>query len=204
MKKIFFFCTLAAALCSFTGEQYFHGTIVYSIKYESIDPVFTVERMPAEYGDTMKFSFNSEKGYTERYNGTKLIMKYYTFKDDIGTIDINKSKSSMSFNNNNYNGFKPNETIRSIDVKQTELKILGHSTQLVSVAAETIYNEDGIDYFNKRDYYFSNDLKIPADCFKNKVYDSYNQVFSKTNTLPLKMVFENAAYRVTYIAVEIK
>jgi len=187
-------------MCSFTGTiNYFNGTITYEIKYESNDPVTSTEILAKTNGDTMKLTFKGT-GYLEVYNGTTLLSKGYSFGDDIGTIWVRKSPSSVV--SSDYNGFNPNEALKSIEQKTSTEKILDIGTTLISVTAEPA--NDGEEHFTKRDYYFSDDLFFQDGTFKNCKYNSYDQIYSKTNTLPLKMVFENDAYKVTYTAIKIE
>ena len=159
----------------------------------------SIELLAKQNGDTMKLFFEGSF-YSESYNGSVLVYKSYSFGDDIGSIHIRKNQSSAVMNQ--YNGLKPNETLKTIEQKTSTEKILDIGTTLVSVTAEP--NNDGEEHFTKRDYYFSDDLFFQDGTFKNCKYNSYDQIYSKTNTLPLKMVFENDAYKVTYTAIKIE
>ncbi|MEW6467847.1 MAG: hypothetical protein AB1458_02935 [Bacteroidota bacterium] len=194
MQKIFI-AALVIVLCSFSGAtNYFEGSITYLVSYESKDPLLSDELLAKTNGDTMRLHFSSEK-YIERHNGSLQWYKSYSFADNTGSIANNFAMKP-------YDGTKANEKLKSIEEVKTEsMSILGRTAHLVRVTADPA--DDGNEHFTQRDYYFSNDLFIQPGIFDKCKYDSYDQIYSKTNTLPLKMVFENDAYKVTYTAIKI-
>ena len=201
LKKFFIFASLALVMCSFTGTiNYFEGTITYEIKYESNDPVISTDMLAKQYGDKMIVNFSIEKdNFSEDFNGTKLLLNSYSFLNNHLFV---WGRSISSEIKNYIDCSKSNETLKSIEQKTSTEKILDHTLSLVSITAEP--SNDGEEHFTMRDYYFSYDLFIQEGTFNICKYNSYDQIYSKTNTLPLKMVFENAAYKVTYTAIKIE
>lgn len=203
LRKFFILASLALAMSSFTGTiNYFEGTITYEIKYESTDPTISTEILAKQDGDKVEIKW-SGNGFSEKYNNEHTTFKEYSMERNL--LSISKlNQESLITPTTLVDCSISNETIKEIKNFKNEgtLTILDIPTHLFQVTADPA--NDGEEHFTKRDYYFSDNLNIAEGTFKNCKYNSYDQIYSETNTLPLKMVFENAAYKVTYTAIKIE
>ncbi|MCC7301816.1 MAG: hypothetical protein IT233_04150 [Bacteroidia bacterium] len=193
MKKILFATLVLLALVAFTGAQkQFEGIITYSVKVESVDPVIQTSAFAKLTGTELKIYV---KGASIRAvcNGTS---------GSSGLLVVNagdKKSSSLTLGNDAAALFLKENTLFAVKQNKTE-QILNHSCKVLSCDVKSDYS----DSYVRKDYYLCEDLVMDASPFKGNPSTLSVYKALENGHLPLKMVFEGAAYKVTYTAVSVE
>lgn len=193
MRKVAGIVLIAVALCAFTGKSpFFEGIIVYSIKVEAKDPLLKPDGFSKITGTELKIYV---KGPSIRAacNGTSGSSGLVTTKGNHNKI------SSLTMGNDAAAIFLKESTLFAVKPK-TEETILGKKCKVLSCDVKSDYP----DAYTRKDYYLCETLKMDETPFKGNPSTLSIYKALENGNLPLKMIFEGAAYKVTYVATAIQ
>ncbi len=192
MKQFFGFVLIALALFAFTSKSAtFEGVIVYSVKVESKDPLLGTAPFQKLTGTELKIYV---KGASMRAvcDGT-------SGSSGVVTTSGTKSTTSLTLGKDAAAIFIKEKILFAVKSEKTET-ILNKSCSLLSCDVTS----DHVDSYIKKDYYLCESLKMENAPFKGNVSTLSMYKALENGSLPLKMVFESHAYKVTYTATSIQ
>lgn len=185
LTLLFFTCILT--LINATAQN-FEGKIVYQNRYKSKIPNLTDEQFTSMMGANQEFIIK-DGNYKSTLNGTLVLWQLYINQDNKLYTKMSNVQSILW----NDGAVNPDEVLKS-EINKEVIEILGHMCDELVLTCKT-----GIQKF-----YFSNKLKVDAALYANLKFGNWNEVMSKTNSLPLKMTIETPQFTLESIAVEIK
>ena len=183
---------LATLLLSFTGKDTpFQGIITYSVKVESIDPLIKTASFEKITGTELKIYV---KGASIRAvcNGTSKASSVIVQKNHaiLTTQKLGNDAAALFLKENTLFAIQPNK----------EEIILNKKCYQLSCDVKSEFP----DTYLKKDYFLCESCIMDKSPFAgNKSALSMYKALEKGN-LPLKMIFEGAAYKVTYVATSIE
>ena len=168
--------------------QTFEGKITYANRYKSKLPNVTDQQFGAMMGSTMEYSIKGGN-YKSVTNGTFFQWQVYINKDN-KLYNKMASSASILYNDGAVNA---DEVIQS-EINKGVFEILGHKCDELILTCKS-----GV-----QKYYFDRKLKVDAKLFENHKFGNWSEVISKSGSIPLKIVIDNAQFTIESVATEIK
>jgi hypothetical protein len=168
--------------------QTFEGTITYQNTYSSKMLNLPTEQFTAMMGTTQRYSLK-EGDYKSVTNGTLFEWQLYINKD-------NKLYSKMAnaptllYND----GSENKDVVLKAEINKGVVVILGYTCDELILTCKT-----GVQKF-----YFNSKLKVDPKLFENHKLGNWNEVLSRTQSLPLKIILDTTQFYLESLAVEIK
>jgi len=161
---------------------------VYQNKYKSKIPNLNDEQFTTMMGNNQEYTIKGGN-YKSVMNGTLVQWQLYINQDNKLYTKMSNVQSILW----NDGAVNPDEVLKS-EINKNAIEILGHMCDELVLTCKT-----GIQKF-----YFSSKLKVDATLYSNHKFGNWNEVMSKTNSLPLKIIIDNHQFTVESIATEIK
>jgi len=178
---------LLLTISSFAAAQNFEGKVIYKNDYKSKVPDMTSEQFNAMMGTTQEY-FLKGGNYKSILNGKLLQWQLYINKDN--KLYDKMSNSPTIFWNDG--SVYTDEVIKS-EINRGVLNVLGYRCDELVLTCK-----NGVEK-----YYFSSELKVDAKLFEQHKFGNWDAVISRTGSLPLKMIIDNAQFVMEQIAIEI-
>ena len=168
--------------------QNFEGEMILKNSFTSKIPALTNERLEALIGTKQEY-FIKDGDYKSLTNGGMITMQLY-------------DKQS----NRIYNKRPNSDTLYWLDASVNADEVTGYE---IKKNAETVlgYPCDALILTTKTGtttLYYSNKFKLDSLDYKKHQYGNWAFFTAKSGALPLKMIIENAQFRVESVATEIK
>ena len=176
-------------LISFAGlTQNYEGEIIYSNSYKSKTPQLKDEQLNLMLGTVQNYLIK-EGDYKSSTNGSLIQWQLYINKD-------NKLYSKMSNSDIIYwnDGSIQGDEILKAEINKNSTEILGYKCDELILTCKS-----GV-----QKYYYSSKFSIDSKLFMNHKFGNWYDFVSRSNSLPLKIIIENAQFTLTSIATEIK
>lgn len=159
--------------------EYFEGKIIYDHSYEP-------DSLAGYFGSESIFYYRAGN-YKQVFNGEKVRESIYNRKDNLIYSFINEDTVITSCD-------QESEIIEDYKIFEDAAEILGEKCDLLMLST------------NRRlaYYYFSDKYSIDPKSLEYHKYSSLSFVYSKTKSLPLKIINQYPNFRVTMTAVKIE
>jgi len=167
--------------------QDFEGKLVYKNEYKSKTPNATSEQFSSMMGTTQEY-FIKGGNYKSSTNGTFLQWQLYINKDN---KLYNKTANSPIILWND--GATNSDEVVKAEINKEVIEILGHKCDELVLTCNS-----GV-----QKYYFSSKLKVDPKLFEKHKFGNWNEIISRTNSLPLKMIIDSPQFTLECIATEI-
>lgn len=168
--------------------QDFEGKVTYKNTYKSKIANMTDEQFASMMGTSQEYLFK-EGNYKSSTNGTFLQWQLYINKDNKLYNKMSNS-STILWNDGAVNS---DEIINSV-INKNVIVILGHQCDELVLTCKS-----GI-----QKYYFNSKLKVDPKLFENHKFGNWNEVISKSNSIPLKITIDNQQFSIESLATEIQ
>lgn len=167
--------------------QNFEGKLVYKNEYKSKIPNATSEQFSSMMGTTQEY-FIKGGNYKSSTNGTFFQWQLY-----INTENklYNKMANSPTILWND-GAVNPDEVIKA-EINKGVIDILGHNCDELVLTCKT-----GV-----QKYYFSATLKVDPKLYEKHKFGNWNEVISRTKSLPLKMIIDSPQFTLECLVTEI-
>jgi hypothetical protein len=86
------------------------------------------------------------------------------------------------------------DSIISVKLNKNVIKILGYECDELILTCKS----------GNQKYYFNSTLKVDVSLFENHKYGNWYDFLKESNSLPLKMIIDNAQFTMENIATEVK
>jgi hypothetical protein len=185
-KTITFLFATIFAFASF--GQTFEGKIIYKNNYKSKMPNMSDEQFTTMMGSTQEY-FIKNGDYKSVANGSFFQWQLYVNKD-------NKLYSKMSNSETllwNDAATNPDEILKA-EVNKGATEILGYKCDELVLTCKS-----GI-----QKYYFNTKLSVDTKLFTNHKFGNWYDFLSKSNSLPLKSIVDNAQFTLESVATEVE
>ncbi|MCG8319985.1 MAG: hypothetical protein MI921_10820 [Cytophagales bacterium] len=159
--------------------EYFEGKITYDHSYEP-------DSLAGYLGSESIFYYKAGN-YKQVFNGEKVKESTYNRKDNSIYSFIGEDTVITSCD-------QKSEIIKDYDIFEDAAEILGEKCDLL-----VLRTNSRLAY-----YYFSNKYSINPAALENHKYSSLSFVYSKTKSLPLKIINQYSNFKVTMTAVKIE
>ncbi|MEP7372683.1 MAG: hypothetical protein ABI675_04790 [Chitinophagaceae bacterium] len=184
-KTITFFLATVFSINSF--GQTFEGKIVYKSTYKSKTANVTDEQFAEMLGSTQEY-FIKKGDYKTVANGSLVQWQLYVNTD-------NKLYSKMSISDTviwNDGAVNPDEVLNA-EINKNVIEVLGYPCDELVLTCKS----------GLQKYYFNTKLSVDITLFKNHKFGNWYDYLSKSNSLPLKMVIDNAQLSFESVATEV-
>lgn len=173
---------------SIAFAQTFEGLIKYNNNYQIKMTKQDSEQLNTLMGTKQVYVFKGDN-YKSVYNGTFIKMQIYKG-------DENKNYTLTGKNDTLYwEDYSQNKDLAlSYEIKVNQDTILGIVCNVIIIQST----------LSKTYYYYNSQYSINSELFKKHNYGNWYYIISKTNALPLKIIYETEKYILTSIATEIK
>ena len=171
-----------------TYAQNFEGEIIYKNTFRSKIPNLSNEQLGQYIGNTQEYYIKGGD-YKSITNGQALSVQLYNYVDN---RIYNKTRKSDTL----YwiNALVNADTLLSFDLEKKAGAVLGYSCDALVLKTKT----------GTTTMYFSDRFKVDSDKFKKHFFGNWAFYTQKANALPLKIVVENAQFKMESTAIEIK
>lgn len=170
-----------------TYGQDFEGKVVYKNAYKSKIPNATSEQLSSMMGTTQEYLIKGGN-YKSSTNGTFFQWQLYIIKEN---KLYNKMANSPTILWND-GAVNPDEVIKS-EINKEVIDVLGQKCDELILTCKS-----GV-----QKYYFNSTLKVDPKLFEKHKFGNWNEVISRTNSLPLKMIIDSPQFTLECIATEI-
>jgi hypothetical protein len=167
--------------------QTFEGKVTYKNEYTSKIPGMTSDQFSSMMGTVQEY-YIKEGNYKSTTNGTFMQWQLYINRDNKLYNKMSNS-TSLLWNDGSTNA---DEVINS-EINKGVLDVLGHLCDELVLTCKS-----GI-----QKYYFSSKLQIDPQLYEKHRFGNWNEVISRTRSLPLKMVIDNPQFSMECVAIEI-
>ena len=174
-------------------EENFEGVIVYEHKYESSNPKMNLKAIEKAYGTKSEYYYKNGN-FRQSFNGEELKMNLYILNQN--KIYMNTVNDTLYFDLCD----KPNEIVISLENDSIKEKILGYECKILYLKSNKLSGK----YYRNAKYYYNEKIKINPTLSKNQINGSYNLIYEKTKSLPLKIVNDLGSLKITMTAIEIR
>jgi hypothetical protein len=178
---------LLLTTASFVYGQNFEGKLVFKTEYKSKMPNLTSDQFTAMMGTTMDYLLK-DGNYKAISNGTFLQWQLYVNKDN---KLYNKLANSPTILWND--GAENADAVIKAEVNKGVIEILGYKCDELILTCKT-----GVQKF-----YFSSKIKVDPKLFEKHKFGNWNEVLSRTNSMPLKMIVDTPQFILESVATEI-
>lgn len=173
-------------------SNYFEGIITYMIRYESNDPAIRTVDLASANGTLAEFYFKAGN-YLQKSNGRHKYSELFHRSENKFYEQASKGDTIKWIDCS-----KKNEVLIGADLSENSTEIiLDHTCK--SLKMET--NDFSGQKFRTGYYFFSNDLKIDPKWFEKCKYRSANRMYSKTKSIPLKIIYVRNNFKVIMTAI---
>ena len=184
-KTITFLLAILFAIPSF--GQAFEGKIVYQSTYKSKTPNMTDEQFAAMLGSTQEY-FIKNGDYKTVTNGSLVLWQLYVNKDN--KLYTKMSNSETAYWNDG--AVNPDEVLKAA-INKNVAEILGYPCDEVVLTCKS----------GLQKYYFNTKLSVDITLFTNHKFGNWYDYLLKANSLPLKMIIDNAQLSFESLATEV-
>ena len=168
------------ACCKQKVNEDFEGYISYEHKFGSSNKYYN-DSSDRKFLGTHSDYYYKDGNYKWLSYDCYNLMDLHLRKDDMNYFLTSKSDTLYVSNSTN-----PNERILDYKISESKDKILGYSCRILTIRTVSLNEKDSFIW--KRDFYFSDEVKMNPEMFKNRNHNSQNFISSKMNSLPLKIV----------------
>jgi hypothetical protein len=180
---------LLASLFTITSfGQTFEGKIVYKNTYKSKMPNVTDEQFTLMMGSTLEY-FIKNGDYKSLTNGSFFQWQLYVNKDN---KLYNKMANAEALLWND--GAANSDEVLKAEVNKGVTDILGYKCDELILTCKS----------GTQKYYFNTNLSVDTKLFINHKYGNWYVFLSKSNSLPLKSIVDNAQFTLESVATEVK
>lgn len=183
LKIIVFFLTTI----SISYGQDFEGKVVYKNDYKSKIANVTNEQFSSMMGTTQEY-FIKGGNYKSITNGTFAQWQIYINTDNKLYNKISNSPTILW----NDGAVNPDEVVKA-EVNKEVIDILGYNCDELILTCKS-----GV-----QKYYFNSKLKVNPTLFEKHKFGNWNEVISRTNSLPLKMIIDSTQFTLECMVTEI-
>ena len=185
-KTITFSLAILFAITSL--GQTFEGKIVYKNTYKSKMPNVTDEQLTTMIGSTQEY-FIKKGDYKSVANGLLFQWLIYINKD-------NKLYSKMANSDTLLwnDGAANLDEILKTEVNKGVTEVLGYKCDELVLTCKS----------GTQKYYFNTKLSVDTKLFVNHKFGNWYDFLSKSNSLPLKSIVDNAQFTLESVATEVK
>jgi len=178
---------LLLTTASLAFAQDFEGKIMYKNEYKSKIPVVPNDQLSAMMGETQEYAMKGGD-YKSTTNGTLLQWQLYINKDN--KLYSKFSNTATIFWND---GAVSTDEVVKAEINKGVVEILGRKCDELVLTCK-----NGIQKF-----YFSSEPKVNPKWFENHKFANWNEIISKTHSMPLKMIIDVPQFSVESVATEI-
>ena len=185
-KTITFLLVTFFAISSF--GQTFEGKIVYRNSYKSKMPNVTDEQFTAMMGSKQEY-FIKNGDYKSVANGSFFQWQLYINTE-------NKLYSKMANSETllwNDGAVNPDEILKA-EIKEGVAEVLGYKCDELILICKS----------GTQKYYYNTNFSVDTKLFANHKFGNWYEFLSKSNSLPLKSVVDNAQFTLESVATEVK
>jgi hypothetical protein len=186
IKTITFLFAILFASTSF--GQTFEGKIIYKNTYKSKIPNVTDAQFITMMGSTQEY-FIKNGDYKSIANGALFQWQLYVNKDNKLYNKMSNSETLL-WNDGNTN---PDEVLKA-EVNRGVTEVLGYKCDELILTCKS-----GI-----QKYYYNTKFSVDPKLFVNHKFGNWYTFLSKSNSLPLKSIIDNAQFTVESTATEVK
>jgi hypothetical protein len=186
MRTLTIFAVLLTTILTTYGQD-FEGKVVYKNEYKSKIPNATSEQFSSMMGTTQEY-FIKGGNYKSATNGTFFQWQLYINKDN---KLYNKMANSPTILWND-GGVNPDEVIKA-EINKGVIDVLGQKCDELILTCKS-----GV-----QKYYFNSTLRVDPKLFEKHKFGNWNEVISRTNSLPLKMIIDSPQFTLECMATEI-
>jgi len=166
--------------------QNFEGLIVYHNEFKSKTSKIRDSTFKVELGDKQEY-YIKNNNYKSIYNGKYL--KFQLYKGDLNKAFILAGHSD-TIREEDYN--KGNRVLNCVINEDADTVMNVPCNELILITVVGITH-----------YYFNPKYQADSLLFKNHSYSNWNYILSKTNSLPMKIIYENEQFISTSTAIQI-
>lgn len=186
MKTVSFLVATLLTIASF--GQSFEGKIIYKNSYKSKLANVTDEQFTSMLGTTQTYFIRNGE-YKSETNGTFVQWQLYVNKD-------NKLYNKMANSENLlwYDGATNSDTVLKTELNRGVTEILGYKCdELILICKSGVQK-----------YYFNSKFSIDPSVYVNHKFGNWYDFVSRTKSLPLKSIVDNAQFTLESVATEVK
>tara|TARA_B110000114_G_C14895954_1_gene318691 strand:+ start:74 stop:703 length:630 start_codon:yes stop_codon:yes gene_type:complete len=187
MNKLLVFALITFSTLTVFGQN-FEGKITYSNTYKNKNPQMTDQQWLSMMGGTQEYYIKGGN-YKSVTNGT--LMQWQLYVNSENKLYSKMSNSETVFWND---GLTNPDSIISVKLNKNVIKILGYECDELILTCKS-----GI-----QKYYFNSTLKVDVSLFENHKFGNWYDFLKESNSLPLKMIIDNAQFTMENIATEVK
>ena len=185
MKILAFLIATLLTISSF--GQSFEGKIIYKNAYKSKLPKVTDEQFTSMLGTTQTY-FIKGGDYKSETNGTFVQWQIYVSKDN---KLYNKMANSETLIWND--GAINSDTVLKAELNKGVTEILGYKCDELILTCKS-----GV-----QKYYFNSKLSVDPTLFVNHKFGNWYEFVSRSKSLPLKSIVDNAQFTFESVATEV-
>ena len=178
ISRFISFSFLFTCIISNSFAQLFEGQITYQTSYKSKIPNLTDEQFTSMMGTTMEY-FVKEGNYKTTTDGTFFQWQLYINKDNKLYTKMSNSPAVL-WNDGAVNS----DEVLKAEVNKGVITILGNLCDELVLTCKS-----GI-----QKYYFNPKLKVDPNLYALHKYGNWNEIISRCNSLPLKMIVDNPQF----------
>lgn len=187
MNKLLVFALITFSTLTVFGQN-FEGKITYSNTYKNKNPQMTDQQWLSMMGGTQEYYIKGGN-YKSVTDGT--LMQWQLYVNSENKLYSKMSNSETVFWND---GLINTDSIISVELNKNVIEILGYKCDELILTCKS-----GI-----QKYYFNSILKVDVSLFENHKFGNWYAFLKESNSLPLKMVIDNAQFTMENIATEVK
>jgi len=187
MNKLLVFALITFSTLTIFGQN-FEGKITYSNTYKNKNPQMTDQQWLSMMGGTQEYYIKGGN-YKSVTNGT--LMQWQLYVNSENKLYSKMSNSETVFWND---GLTNPDSIISVKLNKNAIKILAYECDELILTCKS-----GI-----QKYYFNSTLKVDVSLFENHKFGNWYDFLKESNSLPLKMIIDNAQFTMENIATEVK
>ena len=167
--------------------QTFEGKIVYENNYKSKMPGVADEQFDSMMGTSQEY-FIKGGNYKSVMSGEMFQWQLYRHLDNKLYMKMSTSPAVLW-----KDGSENPDQVEKVEINKGVTTILGHRCHELILTCKS-----GV-----QKYYFSPDLKVDADLFKDHKFGNFDKFISTARALPLKVVMETPQFTMESVATEI-
>jgi len=186
MKTLKLLVLLVTVVATAHGQD-FEGKVVYKNDCKSKIPTATSEQFNSMIGTRQEYLIKGGN-YKSATNGTFLQWQLYINKDN---KLYNKMANSPTILWND-GAVNPDEVVKA-EINKAVIEVMGQKCDELILTCKS-----GV-----QKYYFDPKLKVDPTLFEKHKFGNWNEVISRTNSLPLKMIIDSPQFTLESIATEI-
>ena len=182
-KNVLFFLLLSFSAFA----QNFEGEINYDVTYKSENPQLKPEQLASMMGNKQMYTIK-DGNYKSAINGQMLQWQLYVKSANKLYTKMSNSES-VFWNDASVQG----DEVISAKVNKGVIEILGYNCDELVLECKS-----GV-----QKYYFNSKLAVDPALFVNHKFGNWYDYLVKANSLPLKMVVDNAQFTLETVATEV-